>query len=143
METGFSPLQQRDTRHSRQRSRFPGGATREVLLSGEPIRGQQYRNPEYSAERLPLLRSPANRLGADSHPFLAGRRPEPSMEICFPPLQPRYENKKAAPLAALNCQGTASFFKNDLKHQFSLHPDSCYRSCSQANPSSHRNTRTL
>ncbi|WP_268811911.1 hypothetical protein [Brevibacillus reuszeri] len=29
-----------------QRSMFPGGATREVLLSGEPIRGHQERNPE-------------------------------------------------------------------------------------------------
>ncbi|WP_289140907.1 hypothetical protein [uncultured Brevibacillus sp.] len=29
-----------------QRSMFPGGATREVLLSGEPIRGYQERNPE-------------------------------------------------------------------------------------------------
>ncbi|MED1856690.1 hypothetical protein [Brevibacillus reuszeri] len=30
----------------RQRSMFPGGATREVPLSGESIRGKQERNPE-------------------------------------------------------------------------------------------------
>ncbi|WP_410720327.1 hypothetical protein [Brevibacillus sp. SIMBA_076] len=48
----------------------PGGATREVLLSGEPIRGHQERNPEliYGAATTFTLPRESARSGQSSLP---------------------------------------------------------------------------
>ena len=91
METGFSPLQQRDTRHSCQRSRFPGGAATTFTIPRESARSGQSSlrgRTETGAEHGNLLLTPAATL---QRRFNANKR-------------------KAAPLAALTCQGTASFF---------------------------------